>query len=144
MWFQSVLFAVTMERKYSPSDSAFLKEWSHILDLIRENFQNTFWNARAGYLADYVDNAGQHLEVRPNMLYALVGEDIPVEPEIARRVLQVIDNELVTRRESARFPLVIPNIRESMRGRRQTGIWPTTTVAALHPSLDRTARSASR
>lgn len=98
MWFQSVLFAVTMERKYSPSDSDFLKEWSHILDLIRENFQNTFWNARAGYLADYVDNAGQHLEVRPNMLYALVGEDIPVEPEVARRVLQVIDNELVTRR----------------------------------------------
>lgn len=98
MWFQSVLFTVTMERKYSPSDSAFLKEWSHILDLIRENFQNTFWNARAGYLADYVDNAGQHLEVRPNMLYALVGEDIPVEPEIAQRVLQVIDNELVTRR----------------------------------------------
>lgn len=98
MWFQSVLFAVTMERKYSPSDSAFLKEWSHILDLIRENFQNTFWSARAGYLADYVDNAGQHLEVRPNMLYALVGEDIPVEPEIAQRVLQVIDNELVTRR----------------------------------------------
>lgn len=98
MWFQSVLFAVTMERKYSPYDSDFLKEWSHILDLIRENFQNTFWNARAGYLADYVDNAGQHLEVRPNMLYALVGEDIPVEPEVAQRVLQVIDNELVTRR----------------------------------------------
>lgn len=98
MWFQSILFAVTMEREYSPSDSAFLKEWSHILDLIRENFQNTFWNAGSGYLADYVDNAGQHLEVRPNMLYALVGEDIPVEPEIAQRVLQVIDNELVTRR----------------------------------------------
>lgn len=98
MWFQSVLFAVTMEREYSPSDSTFLKEWSHILDLVRENFQNTFWNAGSGYLADYVDNAGQHLEVRPNMLYALVGEDIPVEPEIARRVLQVIDNELVTRR----------------------------------------------
>ena len=98
MWFQSILFAVTMEREYSPSDSTFLKEWSHILDLIRENFQTTFWNAGSGYLADYVDNAGQHLEVRPNMLYALVGEDIPVEPEIARRVLRVIDNELVTRR----------------------------------------------
>jgi len=98
MWFQSILFAVTMERKYSPSDSAFLKEWSRILDLVRANFQSTFWNARAGYLADYADNAGQHLEVRPNMLYALVGEDIPVEPEVAQRVLQVIDNELVTRR----------------------------------------------
>ncbi len=98
MWFQSILFAVTMERQYSPSDSAFLKEWSHILDLVCENFQKTFWNARSGYLADYVDNSGQHLEVRPNMLYALVGEDIPVEPEVAQRVLQVIDNELVTRR----------------------------------------------
>ena len=98
LWFQSILFAVTMERKYSTSDSAFINEWSHILDLVRANFQNTFWNARAGYLADYVDNAGQRLEVRPNMLYALVGEDIPVEPEVAQRVLQVIDNELVTRR----------------------------------------------
>ena len=98
MWFQSALFAVTMEKMFSPGDSAFIREWSHIIELIRENYQETFWNARAGYLADYVDNAGQHLEVRPNMLYALVGDDIPVEPEVARRVLQVIDNELVTRR----------------------------------------------
>ena len=98
LWFRSILFAVTMERRYSSGDSAFLKDWSHILDLVRGNFQATFWNAGAGYLADYVDNAGQHLEVRPNMLCALVGEDIPVDPEIAQRVLQVIDNELVTRR----------------------------------------------
>jgi len=98
MWFQSALFAVTMEKMFSPGDSAFIREWSRIIELIRENYQETFWNARAGYLADYVDNAGQHLEVRPNMLYALVGDDIPVEPEVARRVLQVIDNELVTRR----------------------------------------------
>ncbi len=98
MWFRSVLFAVTMERRYSKDGSPFLKEWQRILELVRENFQKTFWNAGAGYLADYVDNAGQHLEVRPNMLYALLGEDIPVEPEVAQRVLQVIDNELVTRR----------------------------------------------
>ncbi len=98
LWYRSVLFAVTMEKEYSRTDNAFVQEWSRILDLVRANFQNTFWNAGAGYLADYVDNAGQHLEVRPNMLYALVGEDIPVEPEVARRVLQVIDNELVTRR----------------------------------------------
>ena len=98
LWFRSVLFAVTMERRYSPKNSAFQEEWSRILELIRGNFQSTFWNERAGYLADYADNSGQHLEVRPNMLYALMGEDIPVEPEVARKVLQVIDNELVTRR----------------------------------------------
>ncbi len=97
MWFQSILFAVTMERRFAP-DSAFLKDWTRILELVRANFQPTFWNASAGFLADYVDNAGQHLDVRPNMLYALVGEDIPVDPEVARKVMQVVDNELVTRR----------------------------------------------
>ena len=98
MWFQSVLFAVTMEREYSPSDSAFLKEWSHILDLIRENFQNTFWNARAGYLADYVDDNGQNMEVRPNQLCAIWVKHSPVEEELAPMVLRVIDRELITAR----------------------------------------------
>lgn len=98
LWFRSILFAVRMTEKYNPGDEAFLKEWRHILDLVRDNFQKTFWNASAGYLADYVDNAGQHLEVRPNMLYALLGDEIPVEPEVARKVLAVIDNELLTRR----------------------------------------------
>ena len=97
MWYQSILYAVEMERKYG-NDGEFETFWSRILRLVKENFQVVFWNQRAGYLADYVDNYGQHLEVRPNMLYALLGDDIPVEPEVAKAVLQVIDNELVTRR----------------------------------------------
>ena len=97
MWYQSILYAVEMERKYG-NDGEFETFWSRILSLVKENFQAVFWNQRAGYLADYVDNYGQHLEVRPNMLYALLGDDIPVEPEVAKAVLQVIDNELVTRR----------------------------------------------
>ena len=67
-------------------------------DLVKANFQPMFWNPRAGYLADYVDNAGQHMEVRPNMIYAIVEEDMPVDPEVASAILHVIDNELVTRR----------------------------------------------
>ena len=97
MWYHSILYAVEMERKYG-NDGEFETFWSRILGLVKENFQPVFWNQRAGYLADYVDNAGQHLEVRPNMLYALLGDDLPVEPEVAKAVLQVIDNELVTRR----------------------------------------------
>ena len=97
MWYQSILYAVEMERKYG-KDREFESFWTRILNLVKENFQAVFWNQRAGYLADYVDNYGQHLEVRPNMLYALLGEDIPVEPEVAKAVLKVIDNELVTRR----------------------------------------------
>ena len=97
-WYHTICFALEMESKYGPKDNTFLKEWTRIRDLVRENFQPVFWNPRAGYLADYVDNYGQHMEVRPNMIYALVEEDMPVEPEVASSVLHVIDNELVTRR----------------------------------------------
>ena len=97
-WYHTICFALEMETRYGPKGSAFVKEWTRIRDLVRENFQPVFWNPRAGYLADYVDNYGQHMEVRPNMIYALVEEDMPVEPEVARSVMHVIDNELVTRR----------------------------------------------
>ena len=86
-----------MEKKYG-KDKEFIAKWSGIHELVKKNFQPTFWNAKAGYLADYVDNAGQHLEVRPNMIYALVDDDMPVEPEVASSILHTIDNELVTRR----------------------------------------------
>lgn len=98
LWFYTISFAVAMERKYGPKDSAFLKEWTRIRELVLQNFQSKFWNPEAGYLADYVDNCGQHMEVRPNMLFAIIGDIMPVDPEIAQRCLQVIDNELVTRR----------------------------------------------
>ena len=98
LWYHSIAFALDMEKKYGDAGSAFVKEWSRIKDLIKENYQPTFWNARAGYLADYVDNSGQHLEVRPNMIYAILEEDMPVDPEVASAILNVIGNELVTRR----------------------------------------------
>ena len=96
-WYHTICFALEMEKEYG-GDERFIKEWTRIRDLVRENFQPMFWNPRAGYLADYVDNNGQHMEVRPNMIYALVEDDMPVEPEVASAVLHVIDNELVTRR----------------------------------------------
>ena len=96
-WYHSISIALDMEKKYG-KDKEFIDKWSGIHDLVKKNFQPTFWNAKAGYLADYVDNAGQHLEVRPNMIYALVEDDMPVEPEVASSVLHTIDNELVTRR----------------------------------------------
>ena len=96
-WYHSISIALEMEKKYG-KDREFIDKWTGIHDLVKRNFQPTFWNAKAGHLADYVDNAGQHLEVRPNMIYALVEDDMPVEPEVASAVLHTIDNELVTRR----------------------------------------------
>ncbi|MBQ2151633.1 MAG: glycogen debranching enzyme family protein [Bacteroidales bacterium] len=98
LWYHMIKFAIEMEKAYGPKGSEFVKEWTRIAGMVKDNFQPVFWNPGAGYLADYVDNEGQHMEVRPNMLFALVGDDMLVEPEVASSVLHVIDNELVTRR----------------------------------------------
>lgn len=97
-WYLSICFALEMESRYGPKDSEFVAAWTRIRDLVKEHFQPVFWNSKAGYLADYVDNSGQHMEVRPNLIYALLGDGSLVEPEVARSVLHVIDNDLVTSR----------------------------------------------
>ena len=95
-WYSAIVFACEMDRKYG--NSRFAKQWTPIAELIRTNYTPTFWNERLGCLADYVDNAGQHTEVRPNQLSALAVAHSPVEEERIPSVLKVVDNELVTAR----------------------------------------------
>lgn len=97
-WYNSVSFAVEMESRYGARNSRFVSKWAAIRDLIKANFQPTFWNAERGCLADYVDNAGQHMEIRPNQLYALSVAYSPVDEELIPPILRVVDNELVTSR----------------------------------------------
>ena len=71
---------------------------SHVRDLVQANFQPVFWNPEHGYLADYVNNSGQNLDVRPNQLFAICLDYSPVEDEVKSAVISVINNELVTSR----------------------------------------------
>ena len=97
-WYNSVCFAVEMEGRYGARNSHFVKKWAAIRDLIRDNYQKTFWNEERGCLADYVDNEGQHMDIRPNQIYALSVAYSPIDEALAPSILRVIDNELVTAR----------------------------------------------
>ena len=97
-WYNAVSFAVEMESRYGTRSSRFVSKWAAIRDLIKENYQPTFWNEARGCLADYVDHDGQHMEIRPNQLYALSVAYSPVDELLAPAVLRVVDNELVTSR----------------------------------------------
>jgi len=94
MWYNAIAFALEHERK----NSAFYKKWTPIKELIEQNFQPLFWNADLGFLADYVDNAGQHLELRPNQLWAVSLDHRCVDDEVISEVMRVVNAELVTRR----------------------------------------------
>ena len=94
LWYNAIAFALAHERK----NSAFYKKWVTIKELIEENYQPLFWNADLGFLADYVDNAGQHLELRPNQLWPVSLDYRCVDDEVISSVMRVVNAELVTRR----------------------------------------------
>ena len=98
MWYNAICFAIEMEGKYGAKKSRFVTKWTAIRDLIKANFQPMFWNAQRGCLADYVDNNGQNLDIRPNQIYAIAVKYSPVDEELAPAILRVVDNELVTAR----------------------------------------------
>ncbi len=97
-WYNALCFALDMEQKYGAKKSAFAARWSHVRELVVQNFQPAFWNPEAGYLADYVDNGGQNMDVRPNQLFAVCLDYSPVDDEVKAAVISVINNELVTSR----------------------------------------------
>ena len=93
LWYNAICFALEQEGK-----GAFFEKWSGIKALIEQNYQRTFWNEDFGFLADYVDNGGQHLELRPNQLWAVSLDNRPVDDEVVSEVMRVVNAELVTRR----------------------------------------------
>ncbi len=97
-WYDTLCFAIGNESLYGPKDSKFCESWIPVRDLVKENYQKTFWNPQCGYLADYVDNNGQNMDVRPNQLFALSVASSPISDDIAGSIINIIDRELVTAR----------------------------------------------
>ena len=98
LWYNAICFALDMEAAYGDPDGDFVRTWTPVRERVEANFQPTFWNAGAGYLADYVDNAGQHTELRPNQIWAVSLDYKAVSDEVVGEVMRVVNNELVTRR----------------------------------------------
>ena len=97
LWYNAICFALEMEKRRG-CDKAFVAKWTPIAQLVKDNYTKVFFNERLGYLADYVDDNGQNMEVRPNQLCAVWVKHSPVEEELAPMVLRVIDRELITAR----------------------------------------------
>ncbi len=97
-WYNALCFAIDMENKYGPRTSEFAARWTPVRDLVKQNFQPTFWKEEWGYLADYVGNGPVDQAVRPNLLFPIYLEYCPVDDEVVSEVLMTINDELVTKR----------------------------------------------
>lgn len=100
LWYNALCFAIEMEGKYGVKNNAFISRWTSIRDLVRNNYQPTFLINRGGYkyLADYVNNSGQHDECRPNMMWPACVPYPLLDDEVIIDIVAKVNNELVTRR----------------------------------------------
>ena len=97
LWYNAICFSIDMARK--AKDKSFLKEYESLPDIIRKSFIDIFWNSKAGYLADYVnDTEGQNMFVRPNMIIAASLPFTMLDSDQMKKVLDIADKELVTPR----------------------------------------------
>lgn len=98
IWYNCICFTLDLCGSFGDRKDPFIPKWSAVKELIEKNFQPTFWNEEAGYLADYVDGYGQNMDLRPNQLWAVSLDHIAVDDEIVSQVMRVVNAELVTRR----------------------------------------------
>ena len=97
LWYNAICFSLEMAKH--EKDKAFIEEFRDLPELIKKSFIELFWNEKAGYLADYVnDQEGANLFVRPNMLIAASLPFSMLEKEQMKKILDIADKELLTPR----------------------------------------------
>ncbi|NLV18327.1 MAG: amylo-alpha-1,6-glucosidase [Bacteroidetes bacterium] len=97
LWYNAICF--TLEMAKIEEDKAFIEEFGHLPELIKNSFLEIFWDENAGYPADYVnDQEGRNMFVRPNMLIAVSLPYSMLSREQMKIVLDIADKELVTPR----------------------------------------------
>jgi predicted glycogen debranching enzyme len=97
LWYNAICFALELAK--NAEDKAFIKEYEHLPELIKKSFIELFWDDKAGYLADYVnDEEGKNTFVRPNMVIAVSLPYSMLDKEQMKKILDIADKELVTPR----------------------------------------------
>lgn len=94
LWYNAIMTTIGLAKTFK--DHKFVKEWQPIAQQVAESFKNTFWLDSKQYLADYVDEHGQNIDVRPNQVFATSLPYSPITDEMKRGILDVVHRELFT------------------------------------------------
>jgi len=96
LWYNAICFALELAK--ANDDKVFVDEWEPVSLMVAQSFNETFWDDRKGYLADYVINDYKNWSVRPNMLLAAALDYSPLDRERQKLVLSVVKKQLLTPR----------------------------------------------
>jgi predicted glycogen debranching enzyme len=92
LWYNSLMAMAVMSELMGRDPY----EFRAVASWIQEAFLQTFYNQEKGYLYDVVNDDENDASVRPNQIFALSLPFPLLEGKMARAVLKVVTNELVT------------------------------------------------
>ena len=95
LWYNGVCQALEWA---AGKDAKFTDAWQKLPEMIRNSFLGSFWNQEKGYLADYIDGDFKDFSVRPSQVIAVAVDFSPLETEMKKSILDVIESELLTTR----------------------------------------------
>ena len=96
LWYNAVEYTLAVAKKQG--DKEFVKEWKELPERIKASFVEKFWLEEEGYLADYVNYEEVNKYIRSNMVVAVGLNYTPLNDEQRVRVLQTINEHLLTPR----------------------------------------------
>ncbi|MCC8034531.1 MAG: amylo-alpha-1,6-glucosidase [Rikenellaceae bacterium] len=94
LWYNAICYTLRLAGEFG--DKTFTEKWKDMPEKIRSSFIQMFWNRENGYLADYVDESGQNLFIRPNQVIALSTEFTMLDEQQALSVIKTIRQHLLT------------------------------------------------
>jgi predicted glycogen debranching enzyme len=94
LWYNALRFTETLAKRFG--DAEVEKLLADIAPLTHENFNAQFWNEDAGCLYDVVDGDRRDGSIRPNQMIALSLGYTMVPADRARRILEVVERDLLT------------------------------------------------
>ena len=98
LWYNAIRFALEIAGPRSTEGKVVLAEWKEVPEMIKNSFEETFWDQKKGYLADVVNGTEKDWSIRPNQLLAASMPYSPLEEPLIRAVLKVTEEELLTAR----------------------------------------------
>ncbi len=96
LWYNAVCFYIDLAGQSGNQSS--IGSWEAIPENVAKSFIEEFWSAEKGYLADYTTDGKKDWSVRPNQIFAASLPFSPVDDEIKKAILDVVENNLLTPR----------------------------------------------
>ncbi len=94
LWYNALKIAELLERKLG--DSKLAKSYQLNAELFEKNFIPTFWFEHGQYLYDVVREDLKDASLRPNQVIAISLDFSPVKTDLAKKILIVVKNKLLT------------------------------------------------